>query len=639
MLKALSVFLFILIFSSNSVLADRYAMNYEKFIHLNNKEKNEFIIKTMELMVELESKYEKAVITEGPDSEKARTYSQVLNGLKSFLIPMAYASTVELPDYAKDFANLIGEDNPNAQGSKCFYAGWISRTVKVSIKNHRGQNVEKELCLHPGRLPKSAPEYMAYAKTTNCKRPDPTGSSVGDEIACNPVIFGLKDKSQNKEFCVDSGVTNAVNSSLNCMKLALSDENTNQDSREERLKFLRSQLESEPSLARNFFNFLSKACLCEDPELGTLSSLYASNVRPHRTCFALLNMMAETVNCAETEIEGLETGFIKKIKEHSISVQTPNSIDNFYNTFIGRLRTDNPAEYGRICRGEAAPIVAAEPEVSLTCSATCTPVEGEAPEGEDKKLNCVYEVKNPEKPDELIALETSEGEAIEDQEVEVKVKGSEKTVKCVATAPVVDSAKEEPKCEIIISEAEGVKTASISSGDNEIVKVTWNHNPELQETSVTVTEEISDLGAKATLSDGATEFEDIACSLSTPEEPNQEDKPKITVKEANKTPAANTYEARVEGDATDWSIIWSKEGKEVGPIEGSTDQKTVTVPNGKDPFNVCAQLKKGEEVSDKSCVPATQPKAAPAHNGPVMQNRNPGGPMRGNSGTSAYGIR
>jgi hypothetical protein len=635
MLKALLVFIFTIVFSSSSVLADRYAMNYEKFIHLNVNEKNEFIIKTMEIMVELESKYEKAVITDGPDSEKARNYSQILNDLKSFLIPVAYAQEAAIPQYASDFANLIGKDDPSAQGSKCFYAGWISRTTEISYKNHKGETIKKEVCLHPGRLPKATSEYKAYNKTSSCTKPDPMRSSANDKIACNPVIFGLKDKSQNKEFCVDSGSHHAVNSSLNCMKLALSDENTNQDSREERLKFLRSQLESEPALARNFFNFLSKACLCEDANLGTLSSMYASSVRPHRTCFALLNMMAETVNCAETEIEGLETGFIKKIKEHSISIQTPNSIDNFYDSFIGKLKTDNPAEYGRICSGVAAPVVATGPAVSLTCTATCTAVEGEAPEGEAKKLNCKYEAKN-KKTDEVISLETSEGEASEGQEVELKVKDSEETVKCSAT--LKDGKEEKPTCVITLSENGEEKNASVSAGDHEIQKVAWNHAPDVDNIFITLTEEDKDkeIGATATIKAGTTVIEGIVCTLATPpEEIKDGEKPTITVKVTNQTPAANTYEATVGGgDATGWTIVWSKEGKEAGAIEGS--QKKVTVPNGKEAFKVCAHLEKGEEKTAKSCA---SPRAAPAHNGPIMQNRNPGGPMRGNSGTSAYGIR
>lgn len=641
MLKVLSVFLFTLLFSSSSVLANRYVMNHEKFIHLNESEKNEFIIKTMELMVELESKYEKAVINEGADSKKARRYSRILNELRSFLIPTAYAAPAGMPNYAEDFANLIELDNPNAQGSKCFYAGWISRTSKFSTINHRGEKIERELCIHPGRLPKSSPEHKAYAKNTSCKKPDPTTSSIKDEISCNPVIFGLKDKAKNKDFCVDSGASNAVNSSLNCMKLALSDENTTQDSREDRLKFLRSQLESEPALARNFFNFLSKACLCENPDLGSLSSMYASNVRPHRTCFALLNMMAETVNCAETEIEGLETGFIKKIKEHSISVQTPSSIDNFYNTFIGKLKTDNPTEYGRICKGEAAPVVAAQPEEKITCSATCTVIEGDtSKEGETKKLKCDYKAQNDKKPDEVIALETTSGEATEGQEIEVKLKGSEKTVKCTATAPVVEANEKAPECEITITNTDGAKEASVRAGNVEVTKVTWDHDPEATGSDIVIGEKVSVTGAKADLTDGKKEYKDVVCTLKTPEEKPEEsnkDKPTVTVKEKAKQASANTYEANVTGDRTGWSIVWTKEGKEAGPIEGS--ETVVTVPNGKEAFKVCAQLTKGEEKSNKDCATSTPPKAAPAHNGPIMQNRIPSGPMRGNSGTSAYGIR
>ncbi len=685
MLKALTFIIFVISLCS-SAMADRYSMNHERFIHLSTQEKNEFIIKTMEFMVELEDKYEKALVTQGPHSEEARRYSYLLHGLKSFLLSDAHAAT-DHSEFSEDFAELIGRDDPKAKGSKCFYAGWISRTTKVSYKNHRGETQQKDVCVHPGRLPKGTLERTTYMKTNSCPKPDPMKSSVNDKISCNPVVFGLKSKASSTEFCVDAGVNHSVNSSLSCMKLALETDATNQDTRDERLSYLRSQLETEPKLAKSYFSFLSKACLCEDNDLGTLSKMYLSRVRPHRTCFGLLNMMSETVDCREGEIEGLELDFIKKIKSHTISMQTTSSIDNFYNTFIGQLKNDNPTEYGRVC-GIALPAKKVEKEIEIetekekekpvevptkySCSATCSPIEG----GKDNQVKCEFSVTSDKNPSEAVSIEVPEEETFVGQELTVKIKDSKATAKCLPSLPVVT--KEEgpaPVCAIAVTGSEdGAQVAAASVEGAEVKSILWSNGG--TELSIPFTKDLSPLGAKITVMKNNKELTLECPAVDFPEdEEKPEEKPELKVEVKETTKTLRTFKAIITGEREGWTIIWFKKGgskrpapeeprirvtedestediveekpkKPEGPkdeLEKTKDKEEISVEKGKKETEICAQLVKGSESTGQSCgtVPALDAPKAPAQsNGPIMQNRlPPQGPPRGNSGTSAFGIR
>lgn len=680
MFKALTFIIFAISLCS-SAWSNPYVMTHERFVHLTTPEKNEFIIKTMELMVELEEKYEKAVITLGPNSKEARRYSHILNGLKSFLISSAHAAT-DHAEFSEDFAELIGKDDPKAQGSKCFYAGWISRTTKVSYKNHRGETQYKDVCVHPGRLPKGTLERTTYMKSKDCPKPDPMKSSINDKISCNPVVFGLKSKAKSTEFCVDAGVKHSVNSSLSCMKLALQEDSTNQDTRDERLAYLRSQLESEPKLAKSYFSFLSKACLCEENDLGTLSKMYLSRVRPHRTCFGLLNMMSETVSCQEGEIEGLELDFIKKIKSHTISMQTNSSIDNFYNTFIAQLKSENPTEYGRVCGGAPALEVVKEEKPikedrpveeapNYTCSATCSPVEG-ALEGEVK---CEFAVTSDKNPNEAVAIEVPEGATILGQEVAVKIKDRKAQAKCVPVLPEVKKEEPAPVCSISVSaNDEGAQIAEASVEGAEVKSIEWSNGA--TETTIEFTKDLGPLGAKITVIKDKKELTLECPAVDFPEEEKTAEKPELEIEVTDTTKTHRNFKAIITGEREGWTIIWFKKGgeskkpvekprirvtedestedteeekpKEEEPeepkdeLKDTEDKEEISVEMGKNEVEVCAQLVKESERTAPSCgtVPALKESKEPAQsNAPIMQNRNPQGPPRGNSGTSAFGIR
>lgn len=683
MFKALTFIIFAISLCS-SAWSNPYVMTHERFVHLTNQEKNEFILKTMELMVELEEKYEKAVISQGPHSEEAQKYSHILNGLKSIILSSAHAATADHAKFSADFAELIGKDDPKARGSKCFYAGWISRTTKVSYKNHRGETQQKDVCVHPGRLPKGTLERTTYMKSKDCPKPDPMKSSVNDKIACNPVVFGLKSKTSSTEFCVDAGVKHSVNSSLSCMKLALQEDSSNQDTRDERLAYLRSQLESEPKLAKSYFSFLSKACLCEDNDLGTLSKMYLSRVRPHRTCFGLLNMMSETVSCKEGEIEGLELDFIKKIKSHTISMQTNSSIDNFYNTFIGQLRSENPTEYGRICGGGAPTLDVIKEEKPIkedrpveeapnyACVATCSPVEG----GAEGEVKCEFTVTSDKNPSEAVSIETPEGATLLGQEVTVKIKDSKAGAKCMPT--LSGEKKEEepaPVCAISVSNnEEGAQIAEASVEGAEVKSIEWSNGA--TETSIPFTKDLSPLGAKITVIKDKKELTLECPAVDFPEEEKTEEKPELKVEVTDTTKTHRTFKSIITGEREGWTIVWFKRGdglkkpvekprirvtedestedtEEEKPkeeeseepkdeLKDTKDKEEISVEKGKNEVEICAQLVKDSERTAPSCrtVPALKEAKAPAQsNAPIMQNRNPQGPPRGNSGTSAFGIR
>ena len=77
-------------------------------------------------------------------------------------------------------------------------------------------------------------------------------------------------------------------------------------------------------------------------------------------------------------------------------------------------------------------------------------------------------------------------------------------------------------------------------------------------------------------------------------------------------------------------------------LKDTKDKEEISVEKGKNEAEICAQLVKESEKTAPSCgtVPALKESKAPAQsNAPIMQNRNPQGPPRGNSGTSAFGIR
>src|SRR5690606_26109581 len=109
------------IFATFSVKA-QVLSGHQEFVHYSSEQKKEFIMGVMELMVELEAKYETASV---PEKKK---YSLFLKQLNDLIISNAHAKeSSDLNIYAKDLTRLL---DPNRVSPKrCIYAGWVSKTV------------------------------------------------------------------------------------------------------------------------------------------------------------------------------------------------------------------------------------------------------------------------------------------------------------------------------------------------------------------------------------------------------------------------------------------------------------------------------------------------------------------------------
>lgn len=311
MLRLLSILALSLLFlaGTQQTYASTYLMSYEKFVHLPKQERHAIVIKTMELMVELDAKYKYEVKTKGFDKTRFKKYTQLIEKFQSFLISSAHARA-QWSAHRSNFSSLLG-----SQRDKCIYAGWIS---KLNSAN---------LCVHPASLPRNAPERTAYQAESNCPGPS--------QISCNPVIFGFKKHQDQSLLCVPAGLANdrAHNSSKACMELAMSNV-PDGDTAALRLEKLAEYLVADKAAAKEIYEFVGKACLCDNAPSG-LNQRYQDYMRPHRTCYGLMNMMAESTKvCSEPVVEAQQTAIFTELR-NSIAAANNNvpDADAFYRQF------------------------------------------------------------------------------------------------------------------------------------------------------------------------------------------------------------------------------------------------------------------------------------------------------------------
>ncbi|WP_408096759.1 hypothetical protein ACJVC5_17115 [Peredibacter sp. HCB2-198] len=362
-------------------------MPHDRFVYLTDSEQEQVIIKTMEFVVELEEAYQYEVVTYGYDEKRFRVYTSIMQKVTSFLMSEAHADTSNLlltqgkgvsvkdalpkqknttplvlkrpaktntqqipPTLArpkKSWDQLADEFYKNVttkSGSKCVYAGWISE-----------MQGNPALCVHPNYInpknPGSVPESMTYAVQDGC-----TGRN---QITCNPVVFGYRSESEKSLFCVPAGVPESQNSALNCMKAALNDyQDAKTDSKAKRLQHLRERLVAKPEAFANVQKFIYQYCVCETSPNGT-NKEYHDRVRPHRTCFGMIEMVAETSICEEPKID-IDTTIFKKLRDAATSGKISKSsgggaIDSFYKNFLKDVKTSAPSEYKALCPNDTVP--------------------------------------------------------------------------------------------------------------------------------------------------------------------------------------------------------------------------------------------------------------------------------------------
>lgn len=686
-------------------------MTYADFVHLSDAQKDEYIIKLMELTVELESRYKKETAKYGYSQERFERYTKILRTLKSiFWIDSAYALNTSHPGknadmswtkLAQNFNTLMNYQRSTAQGKlddNCIFAGWVSRVVY--IKDAAG--VPKPTCAHPDFIDgigpdrhktKMAPESKGYpypdkAKGSSCSKDDKM------MIQCNPVIFGYKSVSSKSLFCVEAR-DGAKNSSFNCMQLALKETGeAGIDSKQVRLKDLRDRL-ADPAnkdVFKQVWEFTYKTCVCPTVVATTqntkmFSQDYQNHIRPHRTCYGLMDMMGATaLECTDVEAKPFPSSDTKifadlreRIKRESV---TESQADTEYANYLKDMLDKNNPDYLRLCS-----LAPTETPKTYSCKADCTADAADA-----NKLTCDYKISDgSETAPELDGTPTGPEPKRDAPQVDVKfkLKGSaeEKTVKCDLTFPTVAENPKTYTCTSTCRSLTAGKTEDDTiAGDQKTgfactyaIKEGEN-SPEL-EGEPTGPAEIPALGGQVDVKfklKGTSEEKTVKCDVKDAEEPkdNTTDNTKPSLDTTKTCDTANCTIKAVydKTKATGWTLSWDfktpPEGGQVpkGWEAASTTDARLTAPSDASsnvaatapdevkqkrvakPYDVCATLTKGTEKVGPSCktvdplAAATAPAAKDAPKPALNYNQNgqpqlPQAPIRGSSDTSAVGIK
>ncbi len=384
-------------------------MTHARFKQLSNEEKDQYIVRLMEMMVSLEGRYEKNVGASGVDQERWRRYVEIKELFEKIFLDSAYANAPrsEARDWnglATDFQNLMS--NRRGGRDNCIFAGWVSRTVVSGGET---------LCNHPDFVNGSSPNrhrsgmtaeaqaYPAPAPNSGC------GANDRTKIQCSPLIFGYKKEADGSLFCV-SAANRAHNSSFLCMQAALGSGATpdSQDSKEDRLKALRRRLTENPGAFESVWKFVYQTCICEDPanRNANFSQAYANYMRPHQTCYGLMEMMAATaLDCQEPalpfppEATSAFTGLRNFMRGRTF--RNGEESGALYSSFLQEHRQENAQQYASLCRNEPVPPTEppAETQATYQCQATCqraAPATGTAASGTPAPaagpLTCTYAV-------------------------------------------------------------------------------------------------------------------------------------------------------------------------------------------------------------------------------------------------------
>ena len=277
-----------------------YYMNHERFVHLSAQEKEQVVVKTMEMIVEMEGKYRKAVVNHESSKEILQKYTHLLKTLNSLLISDAYADEIDpaFHKLAKDFSSLLSELKTDG----CIYAGYVSVLVngRCSSPNLLSPNSKNAAIIK-----KIKAAYLTKTSQANTK----CGGTK--KISCNPVVFGYQKNSSKVPFCVNTSPDESHNAAYECMKLALNEKGSaGTDSKEVRLNYLTAAM-SDKTTASAFneaHKFIYRTCVCGDTELN---SAYKEYMKPHRTCFGMLNTLREikSQECAPLQTEAFKSSF------------------------------------------------------------------------------------------------------------------------------------------------------------------------------------------------------------------------------------------------------------------------------------------------------------------------------------------
>lgn len=424
-LKVSLLFLFILIGGGKATATDNI-LDPSNYYDLTPDQQKQYVIKVMELVVELESRYQHEVVKQGFDWNRYRKYTLMIEKLNEFLIHSAQAKTVTTtsskkptpPPAAKSktvtktppkpkplteaektfdklgdlFSSLM---NTDTKDNKCLYAGWVSE-----INSQTGK------CTHPSNLGGKVAD--AYKK----------GSCSKTQIACNPLVFGYKNLDQQTLFCVEAGLSNSANSSHECMNQALADPTPEgADSKERRLEYLSVRIQP---YIESIQKLVFKTCICEPKgSKGSMNIQYRDRIRTHRTCHALVNTVRES--CSVKPI--FDEKFASDLKTISDQIKglSNESVDDEYTKFLSGYDKNN-RDYKMICLGAKAP----------TCTAKCGQKTDVAePKAGETVYTCHYEMKDGE---EVLNIPSSDQINVKkDQKLKIPIPESARSADCLIT--------------------------------------------------------------------------------------------------------------------------------------------------------------------------------------------------------------
>lgn len=635
-------------------------IQYEDYVHLNERQKEEYHIKVMELVVEIESAYKHETETYGFNQNRFEKYQKIMTSISSALLfPSAIAadpvkprqkppvsgrktvspakvaatglkknSTIDWDAMAEQFAKLSTRDKENGLGN-CLFAGWVSRSEKGPDGKIHCKHPDFIMGTQPNRLP--SPESVNY--------PVPKSGSGCENfkdsrewVQCNPVIFGYKKVSDQSLFCVRTN-NKAESAALSCMQKALTDSAPGADSRPDRMKDLKERYSNNKSAFESVFMFNYKTCVCSVPQ-ANFNQSYQDYMRPregaespndrYRTCFGMMKMMNEAVNECDLPVQNnaIFQSFSEFLNSNKNSSGT--GADSAYRSFLKTKLTANRNSiiaYNELCEANLA--VPEEPTVEVTpqdqapaetkkkeyvCTATCAP-NAQASEGPTpaipSQFTCSYVIKedgakeftgSPE-PDQMPANN-------EVKSIKVKHKDVPEELQCEISWP---EKKEGPTKELTPS----INVEVTNEGDKEYTIK-------------------------------ATTLNDEGWTISWSRKGDTE---KVTPKknEGSTLPASTgTEEVPKEGTGEKPESAASSAEEDKGSKEVKRERKKKT-------YEVCAVLKKeGKPDVTGNCVSVAKagekPKAAvPPVTTPM--NYGAGGPqmpqpvIRGSSDTSAAGIR
>ncbi|GEM_PF-4454357 len=580
-------------------------ITHEQFVMMNDQNQREVVLMIMKYMSSAEgtSKIQE-IVKNGTPEEKAK-WKRYVEIFSNFMIDSAHAD--EFTNYNNAYTSAKGSSLIEGE-NRCIYAGWISRTTYDSAK-------KKYFCNHPSNVKdlnskKKVVNPTGYKSLASC----PTGPNNKQKIICNPVIYGFE--SGEKPLCADASPV-MHNSSLQCMIMS-----TTGAGAEERLKKIAKNLANNQALFQEAIELMFFSCACPaDMGRNKVNKGYRSYMRPHRTCYGLLNQIRSVLavnDCKAIEDEpsfSILVDFLNKIQTSDAELSSNAEAVNKKTGTGKEIAEPFDTEYGKVidkiynedkdtqafCKSydEGTPVKPVTPVV------IDPPKDDPAKDNNSCKIICAKKEVKPEVKDE---------------------KGGEETEGTDKKDPVVTTAESYICKKMLSSKGADDKPVEKQIGEDFEVKLKSDIKEE-------------------TLKEG-----DLTCSIEGIEDPKGDDNNDDGGEEKNKSSLSTdpkdlnvTFTVKVvDKDAkdvsTDYKYRWyneSEKGKDLGTAT------TYDAPKTDKDYKICVDITPTETVDSATKCDTVPAKAAapvvpPQGNG---QQQQPQMPRRQPNIHINYGIR